>query len=85
MTIRENVGNATVSYPPFSCPPMHARTRIHGARECYDRFARNYTIRLLARGETLPRDSKRFQEDSVLKRSANLERLSTAGENKAET
>lgn len=67
-------------YPihPFPARPCtHAHARIHGA-SCYDRFARNYTIRLLARGETLPRDSKRFQEDSVLKRSANLERLSTA-------
>lgn len=73
MTIRENVENATVSYPPFSC--LHTHTRARRASS-YDRFARNYTIRLLARGKT--RDSKRFQEDSVLKRSANLERLSTA-------
>lgn len=84
MTIRENVGNATVSYPPFSCPPMHThtcihiRTRIHAERVptiVSHAITRSVFWREAKRCREIRNDSKKI---SVLKRSANLGRLSTA-------
>lgn len=57
-------------FPARPCTHTHTHTYTHKhtrRASSYDRFARNYKIRLLARGKTLPRDSKRFQEDFCFK------------------
>lgn len=67
MTIRETL-KRDCNYPPFSWPHAHRSKFLHFHASSYDRFTRNYTIRLLVQAacKTFLGDWKRFQEDSVL-------------------
>lgn len=60
--------NATVTIHPFSWPHAHRSKFLYFHASSYDRFTRNYTIRLLVQAarKTFLGDWKRFQEDFVL-------------------